>query len=97
MHAATCSHPALPGTAFHKRYIAQATCGLNRPSTCLSSRNHEQYGVINKPGVGFSNYNSYASSSALDRTIMSANSFLAGVFPKTSQGANSTVSLQVGT
>jgi len=52
---------------------------------------------MNKPGVGFSNYNSYASSSALDRTIMSANNFLAGVFPQTAPGANSTVSFEVGT
>lgn len=64
------------------------------PPTCLASPGREQYGVINQPGVGFSNYNSYANSSALDRTIMSANSFLAGVFP-TASGANSTISLKV--
>ena len=41
--------------------------------------------MINKPGVGFHNYNTFANSSALDRTIMSADSFLAGVFPNAAQ------------
>jgi hypothetical protein len=84
----------LPGLAFNKRYISQATCAVSQPPTCLSTPGREQYGVINKPGIGFSNYNSYASSSALDRTIMSANSFLAGVLPATAD-FNSSLSFEV--
>lgn len=53
--------------------------------------------MANTRGVGFSNYNSFANSSALDRTIMSADSFLSGVFPPTdAAAANSRGSLQVG-
>lgn len=39
------------------------------------------YGVVNQPGIGFSNYNLLVRSSALDRTIMTALSFLDGVLP----------------
>lgn len=74
------------GIAFSRRYISRPTCG----ATCLSTPSHEQYGVVNTPGVGFHNYNSFANSSALDRAILSGNFFLAGVFAS----KNSSASLQ---
>lgn len=94
-------HPVvhLPGVAFHQRYISQTTCAASRPATCLSKPGHEQYGVYSKPGIGFHNYNALAGSSGLDRTLLSAESFLSGVFPAASLAASSNSSsgvLQVG-
>lgn len=71
------------GLAFNERYISSATCADSSPDTCLSQPGREGYGVVNKPGTGFHNYNTLVNSSGLDRTILSANSFLAGVFPRT--------------
>jgi hypothetical protein len=96
-----CSLPPCPavcaGLAFNARFISHATCAASRPATttCLSEPAHEGYGVINKPGVGFHNYNTLVASSGLDRTISSANSFLAGVFPRPHSNS-SAVGLQVG-
>eukprot|EP00879_Flechtneria_rotunda_P020900 GHRR01022006.1.p1 GENE.GHRR01022006.1~~GHRR01022006.1.p1 ORF type:complete len:178 (+),score=45.77 GHRR01022006.1:338-871(+) len=68
------------GGAFNNRYINPKTC--NATDTCLApGPDAVLYGVLNTPGVGFSNYNTFANTSALDRTIMSAESFLMGVFP----------------
>lgn len=68
------------GAAFNARYINPSSC--NSSSTCLAAPGSGPlYGVTGSPDVGFSNYNTFANTSALDRTIMSADSFLAGVFP----------------
>jgi hypothetical protein len=84
------SHPVVfVGVAFHQRYISQTTCAASRPATCLSDPGHEQYGVYGKPGIGFHNYNALAGSSGLDRTLLSAESFLSGVFPAASLAASS--------
>lgn len=79
------------GLAFSRRYISRPTCA----ATCLSTPGREQYGVVNTPGVGFHNYNTFANSSALDRAILSGNSFLAGVFAPAAP-KNGNVNLQVG-
>lgn len=70
------------GRSFAARYIEPTTC--RNTSTCLAPDNGAggfAYGIVGKPGVGFSNYNVFSNSSALDRTIMSAGAFLSGVFP----------------
>jgi hypothetical protein len=61
------------------RYLAHPAC--NRSLTCLASEGREGYGIVNAKGVGFSNFNTLARSSALDRTLRSATAFLSGVFP----------------
>ena len=76
------------GSAFRQRYLDPAGCVSLRAvagepdNTCLSPTNSstQLYGVVTDPGVSFSNYNSLFISSALQRTVMSATSFLAGVF-----------------
>lgn len=81
----------LAGAAFARRYISPASCRATR--TCLApppraggEEAEEQphsssiYGVVGTPGVSFSNWNTFSNSSALDRTIMSADAFLSGVF-----------------
>ena len=69
------------GAAYRARYIDPASCSAN--NTCLAgvSANSSLYGVVNTNGVAFSNYNLNVRSSALDRTIMTALSFLTGVLP----------------
>jgi hypothetical protein len=69
------------GTAYRARYIAADTCAAS--NTCLAGvgEGNDMYGVVNTPGVGVSNYNLYARSSALDRTIMTALGFLDGMLP----------------
>jgi hypothetical protein len=42
---------------------------------------NDQYGLINSPRVGFTNYNTLINSSALDRTLVTGNRFMEGVFP----------------
>jgi lysosomal acid phosphatase len=72
----------LAGKAYRARYIDPQTC--TGSGTCLAGVETEGanlYGVVNTPGVTFSNYNLYTRSSALDRTIMTALSFLDGVLP----------------
>ena len=49
--------------------------------TLTHSTGGDNYGVINASGVGFNNYNTLVRSSALDRTVQSVVSFLAGIFP----------------
>lgn len=65
------------GTAFRRRYIDPATCN----TTCLASANATLYGVFGTPSTGFTNYNTLVRSSGLDRAVLSANGFMAGVFP----------------
>jgi hypothetical protein len=79
------------GLAFNRRYI-NTTCkgGTSSSDTCLAAAADTLlYGVTGAQGVGFSNFNLLANSSALDRTIMSADSFLAGVFPSLNNVSNS--------
>jgi hypothetical protein len=76
------------GRAFRARYISRPSCAAAAPPLCLSAPGAEQYGVINSRGVGFHNYNTVANSSALDRTIMSAGAFLAGVFAASAAGSS---------
>ena len=52
---------------------------VNTPHT--HSSGGDLYGVINATGVGFNNFNTLVRTSALDRTVQSAVSFLSGVFP----------------
>jgi hypothetical protein len=74
------------GLAFRTRYL-DAGCvasGDAAPSnTCLSPDSSQSdssglYGVVGAPGVTWSNQNVLVRSSALDRTLLSARSFLAG-------------------
>ncbi|KAF6262384.1 hypothetical protein COO60DRAFT_1496824 [Scenedesmus sp. NREL 46B-D3] len=75
------------GSSFHARYIDSSTCSTSR--TCLAAADTGSlYGVIGAPGVGFSNYNTYANTSSLDRTIMSADSFLPGAWDCCADDAN---------
>lgn len=70
----------LAGKAYRERYVSAITC--NSTSTCLPDTNEQElYGVINTPGVEFNNFNMDIRSSGLDRTIMTALSFLTGVLP----------------
>jgi len=76
-----------PGAAFRARYLSRPTCDADSPSTCLSAPAAEGYGLVSAPGVGFSNYDTLVRSSALDRTLLSANAFLTGAFPAGTAGA----------
>lgn len=49
--------------------------------TCISADGSEGYGLPGEPGAGFSNYDTLARSSGLDRTLKSAAAFLSGAFP----------------
>eukprot|EP00775_Hariotina_reticulata_P004333 gene4333-4586_t len=80
------------GLAFNQRYINTTCMGDTNLSsdTCISADGDALlYGVAGAQGVGFSNFNLLANSSALDRTIMSANSFFAGTFPSLNNVSNS--------
>ncbi len=77
------------GSAFRRRYIDLATCD----TTCLASTNATLYGVYGTPSTGFTNYNTWVRSSGLDRAILSANGFMAGVFPPIVQAENATAAL----
>lgn len=79
------------GVSFFNRYLNSAKCSslgtsAGEPSnTCLSpvgspgyfSADGAMYGVINKPNVTWNNFNVLATSSALDRTLLSLRSFMA--------------------
>mmetsp|Transcript_22540 Transcript_22540/g.67104 ORF Transcript_22540/g.67104 Transcript_22540/m.67104 type:complete len:583 (-) Transcript_22540:1111-2859(-) len=71
------------GSAYRARYIDVSSCD----GTCLmrwhpgGSTNGDAYGVINEAGVGFNGFNTYVRSSELARTVESALSFAAGLFP----------------
>lgn len=69
------------GQAFRARYLDLDTC--NTTDTCLTQAGAAgAYGVINpsNENANFNNYNSLVNSSALHRTLLSANSFLLGAF-----------------
>ncbi len=69
-----------PGAAFRARYLSPGSCDLS--STCLAAPGAgSSYGLLGAPGAAFNNYNTLIQSSALDRTLLSANAFLAGAFP----------------
>jgi hypothetical protein len=66
------------GAALRARYLES---GCSATSTCLlldGAAASALYGVVGAPGVAFSNFNLLARSSALDRTLLSARSFLSG-------------------
>lgn len=69
--------PASAGADYRARYIDPASCA----GTCLAGSGDTLYGVVNSPGNGFNNYNMLVRSSGLDRTIMTALSFLDGALP----------------
>ncbi|KAF8071018.1 Acp2 [Scenedesmus sp. PABB004] len=78
---------AAAGRAFRARYLAAGSCGA--AGTCLPpERGAEAYGVLGGPGVGFHNYNTFAASSSLDRTLKSAAAFWAGAFPAAAGNAS---------
>ena len=79
------------GVAFSQRYLNLSSCQATspeEPNTCLSpaysvtsegtTEFGAVYGPINNPSgkTTWNNYNLYAVSSALDRTLLSARSFL---------------------
>lgn len=65
------------GTGFLSRYIACSTTN----QTCLNAAHTGMYGLYGAPNISFDNYNTLVRSSALDRTVSTALSFLAGLFP----------------
>lgn len=75
------------GKDYAARYLNSTLCATSPVSSCLlrwaytGSSNGNAYGLINSTNVGFNNYNTLFTSSALDRTLESAQSFLAGIFP----------------
>lgn len=72
------------GADFRARYLDLDNC----TSMCLSdSASGDMYGLYGSPDSGFTNYNTYVQSSALDRTLMSADCFLAGAFPNTNNAS----------
>lgn len=81
--------------AFRARYIDPASCSASNTAaaagsggaatqtdTCLdrSASPTKLYGLIHAPNVTFHNYNTLVRSSSVDRTILSARSFLQGAF-----------------
>lgn len=80
------------GADFRKRYLNASGCtslralGTEPSNTCLSPAgspgatglSEPKYGAITDPDVTFSNYDTVVVSSALDRTLLSARSFLTG-------------------
>lgn len=76
------------GANFFARYLNASSCvsadASSLPSnTCLNppgAPTSARYGVVGDAGVGYSNYNVLVTSSALDRSLLSARSFLAGLF-----------------
>lgn len=79
------------GVAFRERYLSVAGCSSNASlagATCLDTDLAEpgpEYGVVGSPDGLFNNYNTLVRSSSLDRTIMTARSFLDGAFPPINQ------------
>lgn len=72
------------GAAYAARYLNASTCSAD--STCLDTKAAAnlpgpEYGVVGTPNGTWNNFNSLFRSSALDRTIMTARSFLDAVFP----------------
>jgi len=75
------------GRAFYQRYLNSSTCrpaDAALPNTCLSPPHDKTspdnlYGPINSPNgaATWNNYNVLVTSSALDRSLMSARSFTA--------------------
>lgn len=68
------------GLAYRARYLNASACA----GLCLGAAPAPQgpeYGVVNTPGGTWNNYNTLVRSSSLDRTIMTARTFLAAVFP----------------
>jgi hypothetical protein len=66
---------------------------LNRPAhtTAFPPRQAgPEYGVLGSPDGHFNNFNTLFRSSALDRAIMTARSFLDGVFPPVNQATATT-------
>jgi len=71
------------GLAFRSRYLDAANCSASSPNTCLAPAglpSPARYGIVSSANTSFSNYNTRVVSSALDRTLLSARSFLAGAF-----------------
>ncbi len=70
------------GQAFRARYLDPSSC--NTTDTCLNQAGAAgaRYGMVDdrKEDANFNNYNSLVNSSALHRTLLSANSFLLGAF-----------------
>ncbi len=68
------------GQAFRARYLDTATCKATQ--TCLTAATGgARYGVVgSSPEIGYSNYNTLINSSALHRTLLSAQTFFAGAF-----------------
>lgn len=65
------------GVAFRNRYVEPSSCG----ETCLTTAEAGTgYGLVGEPNAGFNNYNTFANSSALSRTLLSASSFFLGLF-----------------
>jgi len=72
---------AKAGAGFKARYIDASTCA-NATQGCLPSEiTSTHYGLVGTPRVGFTNYNTLANSSALDRTLATASGFLDALFP----------------
>lgn len=88
------------GRAFAARYVECGGGGRksksnNNSTTCLTPAGADgwAYGVVGTPGVAFSNWNTFANSSALDRALASSGAFLSGVFPaSTAAGASASSS-----
>ena len=84
------------GQAFAQRYMSPTGCVSLRgvagepDNTCLSQAQPAVYGVVTD-GVAFSSYNTLVVSSVLQRSMMSATSFMAGVFPAQPGLVNNTV------
>lgn len=78
------------GILFFNRYLNPSSC--KQDNTCLVTSSipvnisgqpgAPLYGVVNQPGIAFHNYNVLVRSSGLDRAILSARSYLEGVFPR---------------
>ena len=83
------------GVAFAQRYLSPSGCVSLRgvagepDNTCLSPSQPAGYGVVTD-GVAFSSYNTLVVSSVLQRTMTSATSFMAGVFPAQQGAVNNT-------
>ena len=77
------------GQTFRARYLDLTTC--NTTDTCLTQAGATgaRYGVIDasNENANFNNYNSLVNSSALHRTLLSANSFLLGAFSEDENSA----------
>jgi len=82
------------GRAFRTRYLDLATCN-KITNTCLTEPDATgaRYGVVDASNedANFNNYNSLVNSSALHRTLLSANSFLLGAFSENEPSATKVV------